>query len=144
MGYKLREVKLGQRAAIEAMQVELFTADSGIDDLSSGQWYYVYDDESDTGEIAGFCGIRELYDEPRVAYLARSGVLAKHQGNGLQRRMIHARLRWARRRGIYCVVTDTTENPVSANNLIDCGFKMFTPYNPWALPNSIYWKRILW
>jgi len=38
------------------------------------------------------------------------------------------------------VITDTNENPASANNLIATGFKMFEPSEPWSFKTALYWK----
>jgi hypothetical protein len=42
--------------------------------------------------------------------------------------------------GMNWVITDTNENPASANNLIATGFKMFEPSEPWGFKTALYWK----
>lgn len=61
-------------------------------------------------------------------------------GNGLQLRLIKARLTQAKRLGWNWCITDTTNNPASSNSLINAGFKIYTPANKWSFRNAIYWK----
>lgn len=76
-------------------------------------------------------------------YFSSAGVLADHRGNGLQRRLIAVRLRYAKSIGAVEVVTDTRDNPISANNLIACGFRCWTPLYPWSYTDAVYWKKYL-
>jgi len=57
--------------------------------------------------------------------LTRAGVLASHRGHGLQRRLVRARERHARRRGATQVSSYThAGNYPSANTLISCGYRL--------------------
>ena len=47
----------------------------------------------------------------------------------------------AKRLGMNWLITDTTDNPPSANSLIACGFKLFEPSKPWANKQSLYWRK---
>jgi GNAT superfamily N-acetyltransferase len=77
----------------------------------------------------------------RMAYLSRAGVVPSHRGRGLQKRMIRARVAYAKRNGCECVITDTTtSNLASANSLITSGFKLYRPQWSWALSDSLYWR----
>ena len=76
-------------------------------------------------------------------YLGRAGVLPSHRGQGLQKRMILIRERWARRNGYVWSITDTADNPASANSLIKKGYRMFNPSKPWGLDYSVYWRKKL-
>jgi hypothetical protein len=40
-------------------------------------------------------------------------------------------------------VTDTTDDVASANSLIKAGYTLYTPAQPWALSNSLYWRKWL-
>ena len=62
-------------------------------------------------------------------------------GHGLQLRLIKARLAQAKKLGWAWCITDTTDNPASANSLINAGFKLYTPANPWSFTRALYWKR---
>jgi hypothetical protein len=62
---------------------------------------------------------------------------------GLQRRFVRVREQKARRIGMRGIITDTSDNPSSANNLIRCGYRIFTPENPWGFRHTIYWTKDL-
>jgi GNAT superfamily N-acetyltransferase len=102
-----------------------------------GYWYVVYTQD---GEAAGFAGIVPSSRWSDTMYLCRAGITRSHRGQGLQKRLIQARIRKAKALGMNWVVTDTNENPASANNLIAKGFKMFEPSEPWGLKTALYWK----
>jgi GNAT superfamily N-acetyltransferase len=76
-------------------------------------------------------------------YLCRAGVLPAHRGQGLQKRLIRARIQVAKEKGMNWLVTDTNDNPASGNSLIACGFKLFEPTVPWAANGAIYWRMKL-
>ncbi len=78
-----------------------------------------------------------------VGYLCRAGVLPEYRGLGIQKRLIRVRVAYARKLGYLAVVTDTTDNPASANSLISCGFKLYQPFFPWAFKHTCYWRLIL-
>ena len=93
------------------------------------------------GEPVGHAGCRVVDDGVSV-YLNRAGVLSAARGHGIQRALIQARLRWGRRRGIKYFVTYTSlDNPRSANNLIQCGFRLYVPACAWAGRSFLYWQR---
>lgn len=96
------------------------------------------------GQLAGFAGAKVLLPH-RAVYLCRAGVLPAYQRQGLQRKMIQARVRWARKlQGVEFVITDTRpDNPASSNNLIRCGFLTYRPQAPWCVPGAIYWIKKL-
>ena len=39
------------------------------------------------------------------------------------------------------MISDTTDNMHSANNFIRAGYRLFSPRNPWAWPNTLYWRK---
>lgn len=92
---------------------------------------------------AGFCGLKISQSSPGDGYLHRAGVLAQHRGNGLQRRFIRVREALARELGMSRMVTDTTDNVASANSLMSCGYRLYTPEGPWAFSSSLYWQKPL-
>lgn len=58
--------------------------------------------------------------------------------------MIRVREAYAKRLGWSYVITDTTDNPPSANTLIRAGYKLFKPRHPWGpLAETLYWKRTI-
>jgi GNAT superfamily N-acetyltransferase len=90
-----------------------------------------------------YAGLRPSSLYKRTGFLARAGVLKAHLGNGLQRRLIRVRERAARKHGWVRLVSYTRNNPPSANNLIACGYKAFTPNKPWAAADATYWHKFL-
>ena len=102
-----------------------------------GHWWIAY---AEDGKPVGFAGIVRSTRWTDTGYLCRAGVLDGFTGHGLQKRLIDARLRQAKKLGWNWCITDTTDNPASSNSLISCGFKIYTPSNPWSFKNAIYWK----
>jgi GNAT superfamily N-acetyltransferase len=91
----------------------------------------------------GFGGVKPS-SSSYYGYLCRSGVAPGHRGAGIQKKLIKARIRFAKARGWIGLITDTSyDNYASANSLISCGFKLFKPTTPWAFSNSNYW-RLRW
>jgi GNAT superfamily N-acetyltransferase len=101
--------------------------------------YWIAKDE--TGTAVGFCIAKRLASE-RCVFLERAGVLPIANGRGLQRRMIRARLRWARSEGFTAVITYTTyHNWQSIVNLLREGFRFYSPEDPWVGTNVHYFIR---
>lgn len=90
-----------------------------------------------------FCLIQPSSQWGDTAYLARAGVLEAWRGQGLQRRMIRVREAWARKHGYRWMISDTTDNVPSSNNLMRCGYKLIEPSAPWANEISLYWTKRL-
>ena len=105
--------------------------------VAKGNWYVIYTQD---GEAVGFGGIVPSSRWADTMYLCRSGVTRAHQGQGLQKRLIRERIKVAKSLGMNWVITDTNENPASANDLIAMGFKMFEPSEPWGFKTALYWK----
>lgn len=120
------------------LQLEILPADTPCS-TQEGWWWLATDD----GHPLGFAGLVQSSQWSDTGYLCRAGVLEKARGNGLQKRLIQARERKARALGWKWLVTDTYENPASANSLISCGFRMFKPSNPWGADGVCYWKKAI-
>lgn len=103
----------------------------------TSDWWLAYVDD----EIAGYASLTRSRTREYAGYLSHCGVLPAFRGQGFQRKLIRARIGQAKRYGWDTVVTDTTDNPFSANNLIVCGFKLYTPATPWGHPTTNYWRR---
>ena len=103
----------------------------------SGHWWVVY---TQTGIPVGFAGMRRSYQWGDAGYLCRAGVLPEYQGHGLQKRLIDVRIRKAKALNWAWLITDTTDNPASANSLISKGFKLYEPSVPWGYKHSLYWR----
>jgi len=88
-----------------------------------------------------FASARPSQQWDNAVYLSLCVVRKEYGGLGIQRRLLRVRENWARRAGYSWIVTDTTDNPPSANNLIRRGYTTFTPSAPWAFRHSIYWNK---
>ena len=77
------------------------------------------------GRPVGFCSAL-YFPEHKGIYLSRAAVALEARGEGLQRRMVRARLNWAKREtgavGAWTFVK--TDNQESLINLLRCGFRM--------------------
>lgn len=123
---------------LRGLQVSCLPDDDPVFPVN-GWWWIGY---SDKYPIA-FCLLQPSSGWLDTVYLARSGVLYLWRGRGLQKRMITLRERFAKKRGYVWVISDTTDNPPSANSLARRGYQMFNPARPWALENSLYWRKKL-
>lgn len=95
------------------------------------------------GPLAAYAGAR-LVDEGTALYLCRAGVLPWARGQGLQRRLIQTRVRWGKAQGATRAITYTMpSNPASANSLIRCGFRAYSPARAWTGPGACYWLKAL-
>lgn len=113
-------------------------------DPDMDHWWIAYQGQ----EPAAFAGMSQTVAHKDVGYLKRSGVLHEHRGQGLQLRLIRAREALARKLGWTVMVTDTTNNPASANTIIKAGYRLYSPEYPWAFTcsmgdHSLYWKKTL-
>jgi GNAT superfamily N-acetyltransferase len=91
--------------------------------------------------LVAFGGLR-YWPADHAGFLCRSGVLRDHRGQGLQRRLIRARVRHAQKAGWRGVYTYTAPwNCASANNLITEGFRTFEPVSRtrWGGEGMVYW-----
>jgi hypothetical protein len=92
-------------------------------------------------EPVAFAGIIPSTHVSDAGYFCRVGVLSKHCGHQLQLRLMRAMEARARLNGWCSIVSDTTDNMHSANNFIRAGYRLFSPKNPWAWPNTLYWRK---
>lgn len=127
---------------LRELHEEIFGDTAPQIDPERGFWWLAF--ETDEGrELAGFCGLTPTYADPSLGYLKRAGVLRAHRGQGLQRRFVRVREAKARRLGMRSIITDTSDNPSSANNLISCGYRIYRPVEPWGFSHTIYWTKDL-
>lgn len=119
---------------------EVFTDGETVPDFTKGHWWVVYQ----WTIPVGFCGMIQSYSWTDAGYLIRVGVLPLARGQGLQKKLIRLREKKARSLGWAWMISDTIyQNTPSNNSLISCGYRMFEPDQPWALDDSIYWKKEL-
>lgn len=135
---KYETLNFAIKILVESLQITCLPDDDPIFP-EDGVWWVGYDNK----QPIAFCVVRPSYQWKDTVYLARSGVLPYWRGKGLQKRMIRIRESYARRNGFVWAITDTTENPPSANSLARVGYQMFEPAKPWALDTSLYWRKKL-
>lgn len=102
-------------------------------DFGAAAWWVV---EDEYGDLVGFAGAH-LSRNGHTCVLDRSGVAVAARGNGLQRRLIEARVRWGRAQGATWASTYTAaHNYHSSNNLIACRFVLGRPFGEFLM-----WRR---
>lgn len=127
---------------VEETLIELQRACLPHDSLympDEGVWWIAYHRRTPVG----FACLVPSLQIPDGVYLSRAGVVPYARGHGIQRRLVRARLAWAKREGYNWAVSDTTDNGPSANNLIACGFRLYTPGIPYSFARALYWKKKL-
>lgn len=136
----IRKVDISDPAvqiAIKLMHEECYDAVDNPYTPTSGDWWVAFEGKT----AAAFAGIQQAASDPAAGYLCRAGVLPEWRGAGLQKRLIQKRVAFARARGWTEVITDTNLNPASANSLIACGFRMYSPSAPWSFATACYWRK---
>jgi GNAT superfamily N-acetyltransferase len=102
-------------------------------------WWLAFDGT----EPVAFAGLVPSTHVDEAGYFCRVGVLREHCGRRLQRRFMSALEACARRNGWHSIVSDTTDNVVSANNFIQAGYRLYQPHAPWAWPHTLYWRKTM-
>jgi len=129
------------RSEIMRLDKILFSEDQPVDP-DAGWWWLI----RHNGKPVAFGGMRACKESCNkgLAYMIRSGVLTKHRGKGLQKSLIKARIAMARRHGFKQVVTYVLDwNLASANSLIACGFRLYTPATKYAGAKAFYFRKKL-
>lgn len=138
--YRIREVDGDDEAdTLTSLHHRTFGPDEPQGDYGDGFWWIAYFG----GDPIAFAGVCESIVDYDVGYFSRVGVLRQHRGNALQRRLMRALEAKARRQGWTRIVTDTHDRPFSANNIMDAGYRLYTPPHPWGYPNTLYWIKDL-
>lgn len=105
-----------------------------------GEWWIAFYGD----EPVGFGAIKPSVRWPSTGYLSRAGVIPEHRGNGLQRKLIRTRLKWARLQGWQWAITDNIEgNSESANNIAASGFRLYDPAIAWGSAGALYWRKYI-
>lgn len=89
----------------------------------------------------GFVGYRPSW-YMGCAYLWRVGVRESLRGYGHASAMVRRAVIRAKKEGYDAMISDTT-CPKMGNVFIRTGFRLYAPERPWALPNSMYWRKLL-
>jgi GNAT superfamily N-acetyltransferase len=156
LSYKIREVDgEDELEELRSLHDECFGGEAPQitdNDVINGHWWLVWEKEWHIFAPAphwgshpiAFAGLKQSLRFDNVGYLYRVGVMPAYRGQGLQKRLITVREAKAKRLGYIALVTDTTDNPASANSLINCGFHIHEPYVVWGPnPRTIYWRKWL-
>lgn len=88
-----------------------------------------------------YAGLRPCKDPKNkgLAFLCRAGVLPDHRGRGLQKRLIRARERAARKLGVTRLITYCMPyNSPSINSLVSCGYRFYWPAEKWGGSTAVY------
>ena len=104
-------------------------------------WWIVGELTHPAAFASAYVGIGQQSD--KVCMFSRCGVLAPFRGQGLQRQLIRARLRWGARKGCSRAVTYTIDNTHSEANLRRCGFLPYRPKDLYAGRSANYWQADL-
>lgn len=121
---------------VPALDRLCFPYDEPVEMQVEDHWWLVWE----AGEPVAFAGAT-YYAPDDCVYLCRAGVTHEARGQGLQRRLIRARLNWAKAQGARgCYTYTVVDNVWSANNLIAEGFVSFRPAVEWGGANVNYWK----
>ena len=123
---------------LNKLQKECLPGDS-IYNVSNGWWWVIYDNDIPIG----FCGVSPSSRWLDCCYLCRAGVVRSFRGRGLQKKLIRAREKMARKLGFAWAISDTYYNPASSNSLISCGYKLYEPLHPWGAKGTLYWRKKL-
>lgn len=121
---------------LNRLQKEILPATEPCD-VTEGHWWIVY---TEANKPVGFAGLINSSQFADCAFFHRAGVADEHTGNGLQKRLIKARINKAKNMGFNWAVSDCSKNPASGNSLLGCGFKLYTPSKPWGWDYTNYWR----
>lgn len=116
-----------------------FFESAPVPEFDQGYWWLAFR----AGEPVAFAGLVPSTHAPNAGYFCRVGVIKKHCGHALQLRFMRTLETRARRNGWTCIVSDTTDNVVSANNFIEAGYRLYRPRFPWGWPNTLYWRKFI-
>jgi len=133
---KIKKLTVGLRQELETLQRACLPEDTPVFP-ENGVWWVGLDGS----QAVAFCLIEPSCQWLDTAYLARSGVLKAWRGQGLQKKMIGIRERYAKKAGYRWMISDTTDNPPSANSLMSRGYRIFDPSKPWGMNATLYWRK---
>lgn len=145
-GIIVREVDMmdtTNRDDFNAMQDVCFPGDyimapEAVLDQNEIAWWFAYDAADEFDQPVGFACLTRGHTVRNVGYLAWAGVMPSHRGQGLQKRLIQARVQRATKWGCQRALSYTRAyNPASGNNLAACGFRMYTPSVNWAWEGAL-------
>jgi RimJ/RimL family protein N-acetyltransferase len=110
--------------------------------LDDSLWWLVWRGR----EAVGYAGLRPCQSSQNASlgFLCRVGVVPKHRGRGLQKRLVVAREAAARRLGLTELVTYCVPwNCASINSLVACGYRFYRPGTRWGGAGAVYLRKVL-
>ena len=126
------------RAALNWLQAKCFLETEHLS-VDLGHWWIARE-----GDIPiAFAALQPVPSWDQTAYMARSGVIHSHRGQGIQKRLLKRREQFAKQTGYVRIITSTYNNPASANSLIARGFRTYMPTAKWGAEDTIYWLKTL-
>lgn len=103
-------------------------------DLKGGYWWVAEQD----GERVAYAAMH-VWAPDNAGFLSRAGVIPDARGQGLQKALARARLRYARRLGLEAALTYVApHNVASLNSLVAVGGRFYTPAWRWAGVEMLY------
>jgi GNAT superfamily N-acetyltransferase len=140
--YRIREVD-AQDEDISETLADLhrltFFESAPIAEFDWGHWWLAVHGRMSVA----FAGLIPSTHISNAGYFCRVGVLKEHCGQSLQLRLMRALELRARHNGWTWLISDTTDNPASANNFIKAGYRLFNPADAWGWPRTLYWRKSL-
>lgn len=107
----------------------------GDEFLKNREWWVIVDKK----QIVAYCG--SIYNQG-ICIFNRAWVKSEYRGLGLQKILIKTRLNAAKGNNVAISYT-TADNYASANNLIDCGFRLYCPEYAYGGRDKLYFKKSL-
>lgn len=133
------ELSADDAQTIRVLQEQVFgEVYTSIKDMPDAYWWLAVEGR----KPIGFCSMTP-YKELGCMFLSLAGVVPGFRGHGLQRRMIRARekkgktVEWVKRFVSYT----SNDNIWSANNLIRCGYLLYTPPHEWGIKDAYYFQK---
>jgi GNAT superfamily N-acetyltransferase len=140
MKISVRRLRADDHDDLERLQIECLGKEL-VMDPEHGAWWIAWDGD----HPVGYCALVPSVRYPHSGYMARAGVTASHRGNGIQKKLIRARVNFAPKLGFVMLYSDTVYGNIpSANNLISEGFRLYKPDKPYSVGHSLYFfKKVL-
>lgn len=100
------------------------------------EWWVILDNR----EIVAYCG--SIYSKG-ICIFNRAWVKKEYRGQGIQRKMIKSRLKAASNFCHIAITYTTLDNFPSANNLINCGLRLYIPEYMYGGKDKLYFYKAL-
>ena len=106
---------------------------------SKSVYWLIYEDTMPVGFASAYMLARE-----NMAYFTLAGVVKNCRGKGYQKKLINARIRWAKRqKATHAITYTSTDNVGSFESLQTCGFRLYAPECKWVGDDVLYWIKKL-